>query len=206
MVREVYLARNRLDSARGHLKIARGEAFDANRAPIGNFVLVELVANQARQVGFERHWESSSVALHYDSRGRMVMQVAVRVPPNAPAITRSSWLAFSTPPTSSAPVRRTRHHRLRQWAEAIREGGRQRFVPNSTHHNHLLVVANRRALESRDDRTKSPSLAQRIPCDERIEVVACQEVPELGDLVGEGGRDVQVDGRAGDRPDGLPVR
>ena len=96
--------------------------------------------------------------------------------------------------------------RLRQWAEAIREGGRQRVVLSGAHHDHLLVVANRRALESRGDRTKSPSLAQRIPCDERIEVVACQEVPELGDLVGEGGRDVQVDGRAGDRPNGLPVR
>ena len=90
--------------------------------------------------------------------------------------------------------------------KAIREGGRQRVVLVGADHDHLLVVANRGALERLGDRTNSPGLAQWIPCDERIEIGACQEAPELGDLVGEGGRDVQVDGRAGGRPDGLPVR
>ena len=39
-----------------------------------------------------------------------------------------------------------------------------------------------------------------------MKIFARQEVPELCDLVGEGGRNVQVDGRGTRRPDSLQVR
>ena len=79
------------------------EGSTSNPFPPRSCATARWTSSWRRIFSWRRSSCRSELALHYDSRGRMVMQVAVRVPPNAPAITRSSWLAFSTPPTSSAP-------------------------------------------------------------------------------------------------------
>ena len=50
LVREVNPVRNRLDPPHAHLEVARGEAMERHRAVIGNAALVELAADQTRQV------------------------------------------------------------------------------------------------------------------------------------------------------------